>query len=54
MKLPFINESIFEPYKSLVEEGKFSYIHNKDLMQESKSMKFIELVNKINGYINYL
>jgi len=32
----------------------YIYIYSKDLMQESKSMKFIELVNKINGYINYL
>ena len=31
MKLPFINEGIFKPYKSPVERGESSYIHNKDI-----------------------
>ena len=27
MKLPFINEDIFEPHKSIVERGESSYIY---------------------------
>ena len=30
MKLPFINEGIFEPYKNLVERGESSYIYSID------------------------
>ena len=35
MKLPFINEGIFEPYKSLVEKREFSlYIYIYIYLQE--------------------